>query len=362
MKRRARFAHLTGHSLNRSDWSREEALEIMQTSDKDLPDLLWAAFEVRREFWGKKVKMCVLQNARSGLCPEDCSYCSQSIVSTAGIDKYGLLSRQKLLEGARSAVSAGAQRYCMVTSGRGPGQRDLAHLAATVREIKAEFPSLEICLSLGLMTETQARQLREAGVGWINHNLNTSRRFYPEICSTHTYDDRVQTLRNVQKAGLSTCSGGIMGMGEEDADTVELALALRELEIDSIPVNFLHPVEGTPLQDRSGFDPLRGLKALCLMRFLNPVSEIRMAAGREIHLGAAAALALYPANSIFVEGYLTTPGQKSGAAVRLIRQAGFTLDDEASSAERIPAGFSSGPSFPSLDILLGAPANPARGS
>ena len=362
MKRRARFAHLTGHSLSRSDWSREEALEIMQTSDKDLPDLLWAAFEVRREFWGKKVKMCVLQNARSGLCPEDCSYCSQSIVSTAGIDKYGLLSRQELLEGARSAVSAGAQRYCMVTSGRGPGQRDLDHLAATVREIKTEFPSLEICLSLGLMTETQARQLREAGVGWINHNLNTSRRFYPEICSTHTYDDRVQTLRNVQKAGLSTCCGGIMGMGEEDADTVELALALRELEIDSIPVNFLHPVEGTPLQDRSGFDPLRGLKALCLMRFLNPVSEIRMAAGREIHLGAAAALALYPANSIFVEGYLTTPGQKSGAAIRLIRQAGFTLDDEASSAGRIPAGFSSGPSFPSLDILLGAPANPAPGS
>ena len=359
MKSRAQFAHLTLHSLSGSDWSSETALQIMQTPDQDLPDLLWAAFEVRREFWGKRVKMCVLQNARSGLCPEDCSYCSQSVVSTAGIDKYGLLSRQQLLEGARNAVSAGANRYCMVTSGRGPGQRDLDHLAATVREIKAEFPALEICLSLGLMTEPQARQLGEAGVGWINHNLNSSRRFYPEICSTHTYDDRVETLRSVQRAGLSTCSGGIMGMGEEDADTVELALALRELEIDSIPVNFLHPVEGTPLQDRKGFDPLRGLKALCLMRFLNPGSEIRMAAGREIHLGGAASLALYPANSIFVEGYLTTPGQKSEAAVSLILQAGFTLEDEASSEEGASAPFPSGPPYPSLDILR---ANPTPGS
>ncbi len=352
MKRKARFAHLTSRSLSGSDWSREEALEVMQASDEDTPDLLWAAFEVRREFWGKKVKLCILQNARSGLCPEDCSYCSQSVVSAAGIDKYSLLSRQQLLEGTRSAVAAGAQRYCMVTSGRGPVQRDLDLLSATVREIKAEFPSLEICLSLGLMSETQARQLAEAGVGWINHNLNTSRRFYPEICSTHTYDDRVQTLRNVQRAGLSTCSGGIMGMGEEDADTVELALALRELKIDSIPVNFLHPVEGTPLQDRGGFDPLRGLKALCLMRFLNPASEIRMAAGREIHLGRAAALALYPANSIFVEGYLTTPGQKAPAAARLIQQAGFSLEAEPSSEQGRPGKGSAEPPFPSLNALL----------
>ena len=352
MKSTARFSHLTDRSLSGSAWSREKALEVMQTSDENIPALLWAAFEVRRECWGKKVKICILQNARSGLCPEDCSYCSQSVVSAAGIDKYSLLSRQQLLEGARSAVSAGAQRYCMVTSGRGPGQKDLDHLTATVREIKAEFPSLEICLSLGLMTEMQARQLGEAGVGWINHNLNTSRRFYPEICSTHTYDDRVQTIRNVQRAGLSTCCGGILGMGEDDVDTVELALALRELEIDSIPVNFLHPVEGTPLQDQCGFDPLRGLRALCLMRFLNPVSEIRMAAGREIHLGRAATLALYPANSIFVEGYLTTPGQKAEAAVRLIQQAGFALEDEASSDDGGWNRISSEPPFPSLGALL----------
>ncbi len=352
MKRRARFAHLTSRSLSGSPWSRREALEIMRTSDDDLPGLLWAAFEVRREFWGKTVKICILQNARSGLCPEDCSYCSQSVVSSAGIDKYSMLSRQQLVDGARRAVRAGAKRYCMVTSGRGPGPRDLEHLAATVREIKAEFPSLEICLSLGLMTEAQAGQLREAGVGWINHNLNTSRRFYPEICSTHTYDDRVQTLRNVQRAGLSTCCGGILGMGEEDSDTVDLGLALRRLEIDSIPVNFLHPVEGTPLQDRAGFDPLRGLKALCLMRFLNPSSEVRMAAGRELHLGRAAALALYPANSIFVEGYLTTPGQHATAAVRLIRQAGFVLEDEVSKERGGPDRIGSSPPFPSLDVLL----------
>ena len=152
-----------------------------------------------------------------------------------------------------------------------------------------------------------------------------------------------------------------MGMGEEDADTVELALALRKLKIDSIPLNFLHPVEGTPLQDRPGPDPLRGLKALCLMRFLNPSSEIRMAAGREIHLGRAAALALYPANSIFVEGYLTTPGQESGAAARLVREAGFALEDEAPDKGGVRVRSSSGPPFPSLDILPRT-ASPAPGS
>ncbi|MGH8010677.1 MAG: biotin synthase BioB, partial [Candidatus Binatia bacterium] len=250
----------------------------------------------------------------------------QSAISTAPIDKYRLLSPEQLLAGARKAAAAGARRYCMVTSGRGPSDRDIEHLSEATRAIKSEFPTLEICLSLGLMNEGQARLLKAAGVGWVNHNLNTSRRFYPEICTTHTYDDRVETVQNVKRAGLSTCSGGILGMGENDEDIIELSYTVRALEIDSIPVNFLHPIAGTPLGERRDFAPTKGLKALCLMRFLNPRSEIRMSAGRELYLGSWGGLALYPANSIFVEGYLTTPGQQATEAQRLIEEAGFEVE------------------------------------
>lgn len=176
------------------------------------------------------------------------------------------------------------------------------------------------------MDEEQARTLKAAGVGWINHNLNTSRRFHSEICSTHTYEDRVNTVQNVKRAGLSTCSGGIIGMGETDEDIVELAYAVRALAIDSVPVNFLHPIDGTPLGKRRDFSPTRGLKTLCLMRFLNPRSEVRMAAGRELYLSGWSGLVLYPANSIFVEGYLTTPGQQARDAHRLVEDAGFEVE------------------------------------
>lgn len=319
------FSALAQQSLAGTALSRTEALAVLQSEDGHLPELLQAALTVREQFFGRKVKICLLQNARSGLCPEDCHYCSQSAISTAEINKYRLLSTDQLLAGARKAVEAGARRYCMVTSGRGPSDRDIAQLGESVRTIKREFPDLEICLSLGLMNEPQARQLKEAGVGWINHNLNTSRRFYPEICSTHTYDDRVETVQNVKRAGLSTCSGGIIGMGENDEDILDLAYATRELEIDSIPVNFLYPIAGTPLEERRDVMLTKGLKTLCLMRFLNPRSEIRMAAGRELYLGTWGGLALYPANSIFVEGYLTTPGQQAHAARQLVEDAGFEV-------------------------------------
>jgi len=321
------FSDLARKSLSEVTLSREEALAVLQSEDDRLPELLQAALTVRERFWGRKVKICLLQNARSGLCPEDCRYCSQSAISTAPINKYRLLPTEQLLAGARKAVESGARRYCMVTSGRGPNDRDLAQLSEAVRAIKREFPDLEICVSLGLMSETQARELKEAGVGWVNHNLNTSRRFHPEICTTHNYDDRVETVQNVKRAGLFTCSGGIIGMGESDDDILDLAYATRELGVDSIPVNFLYPIAGTPMGEQRDFAPAKGLKTLCLMRFLNPRSEVRMAAGRELYLGSWGGLALYPANSIFVEGYLTTPGQQAQAARKLVEDAGFEVQE-----------------------------------
>ncbi|MGH7821729.1 MAG: biotin synthase BioB [Candidatus Binatia bacterium] len=319
-------------SLAGSPPSREAARRLLDWSDEELPELLWGAFRVRAARWGRRVKICVLQNARSGLCPEDCHYCSQSAVSTAEIDRYRLRSTAALVEGARRAAAQGARRYCMVTSGRGPSEADIGHLCRATREIKAGLPHMEVCVSLGIMSETQARELRAAGVGWVNHNLNTSERFHSRICSTHTYADRVRTVRSARAAGLAICSGGILGMGEADDDVVDLAFALRELEVDSLPVNFLHPIDGTPLEGAGFLDPVKALKALCLFRFTNPAADIRAAGGRERNLGAWQSLVLYPANSIFVQGYLTTPGQTPREAERMIADMGFEIEAEVEEA------------------------------
>jgi biotin synthase len=307
--------------------TRAEALAVLTSPDADLVAVLWAAFAARARFFGRRVKVCVLQNARSGLCPEDCGYCSQSAVSTADIARYRLLPVDELLGAARRAAARGARRYCMVTSARGPSDGDIAHFARAARTIRAELPALELCVSLGLMDEAQARRLRDAGVDFVNHNLNTSRRFYPSICSTHTYDDRLATVANATRAGLSACSGVIMGMGETHDDLADVAAELRRIRVTSLPVNFLHPIEGTPLGDRRPSPATDCLRALALFRLTNPRAEIRAAGGRERCLGAAQGLALWPANSIFVEGYLTTPGQHHDDALQMIRALGFEIED-----------------------------------
>jgi biotin synthase len=216
----------------------------------------------------------------------------------------------------------------MVTSARGPSAADVAHFARAARAIRAELPALELCVSLGLMGDAEAHALGAAGVDFVNHNLNTSRRFYPTICSTHTYDDRVATVASAKRAGLQACSGVIVGMGETDEDLVEVAAALADLDVASLPVNFLHAIAGTPLGNRPRLAPARCLRALVLFRLTSPRAEIRAAGGRERCLGEAQGLALYPANSIFVEGYLTTPGQARDAARAMIAALGFEVDGE----------------------------------
>ena len=313
-------------SLSGEGISREDARAILALPDEYVPQALQAAFEVRKVYYGKRVKVCVLQNARSGLCPEDCHYCSQSSISNAKIEKYRLLPVDQLVDGARRALDAGAKRYCMVTSGRGPSEADIAHLCEAARRIKQLYPPVEICVSLGLLSESQARALKQAGVGWVNHNLNTSERHHPNICTTHTYQDRINTILNVKKAGMMTCSGGIIGMGESDEDIIDVAFALRELGVDSLPVNFLHSIPGTPMESFGFLTPMRCLKVLCLFRFLNPKSDLRAAGGREVNLRSVQGMALYAANSIFVEGYLTTPGQQAEQAHQMIRDLGFEIE------------------------------------
>ncbi|GAB6165236.1 biotin synthase BioB [Thermostilla marina] len=311
-------AVLTGHRL-----THEEASAVLASDDAELLDVLSAAYRVRRHFHGHRVRLNFLINAKSGLCAEDCAYCSQAKNSRAAISKYPLVDREQLLDGARVAAERKASTYCIVISGRGPSRRDLEHIGETVTEIKRIAPKLKICVSPGLLDESQAKALKAAGVDRINHNLNTSRRFYPQICSTHTYDQRLDTLRTVRAAGLEICSGGIVGMGETNDDVVDLALTLSEIRPESLPINFLIPIEGTALNRRPNLSARDCLRVLCLFRLACPSSDLRVAAGRELHLGPLQPMAMFAANSLFVGDYLTTKGQPPEEDYRMLEALGF---------------------------------------
>lgn len=315
-------------SLRDEVLSRDEAHRVLDTPPDELPQLLTATSRVRETYFGRRVKVCVLLNAQSGICAEDCNYCSQSKISTAPVEKYKLLPEDTIVQRAQEAAQNGARRFCIVIAARGPQTRDIQHLSAAIKRIKADDTTreLEICTSLGLMNLEQCQTLKEAGVDYVNHNLNTSESHYAKICSTHTYADRVQTLHNVQQAGLKTCSGGIVGMGETREDIVELAFNVRELDIESIPINFLLTIKGTKLQNLAPIDADLGLKVLCLMRLMNPTKEVRVAAGREVHLRERQAQALCAANSLFVDGYLTTEGEASTRVRNWIEEAGYCVE------------------------------------
>jgi biotin synthase len=310
---------LEGQALTVAD-----ARSILDCPDDQLLDLLAAAFRVRRQYFGTRVQLYFLMNAKSGLCPEDCGYCSQSKVSEAEIPRYNLLNAQKLLDGARVAAERQAKTYCIVISARGPSIREMQAITTIVPQIKSQY-NLKICACLGLLTPEQAAELKACGVDRVNHNLNTSETFYGDICSTHTYQDRMNTLHNVRNAGMELCSGGIVGMGESRDDVVQMAFALRDLGVESIPVNFLNPIDGTPLAGTRQLDPRYCLKALAMFRFVNPDRELRIAGGRELHLGSLQPLGLYPANSIFVGDYLTTKGQPPAADYKMIEELGFEV-------------------------------------
>jgi biotin synthase len=310
---------LNGHTLQF-----EEGLALLASPDDQLLDVLAAAYLLRHRHFGNTVQLYFLMNAKSGLCAEDCAYCSQSKVSQAAIQKYNFLNREKILEGAQAAAQRGSKTYCMVISARGPSEREMREVEALIPEIKSNY-DLKVCTSLGLLTSEQARRLKACGVDRVNHNVNTSERFYAEICSTHTYKDRLDTLRAVREAELELCCGGIIGMGEKDEDVVHMALELQQLQVHSIPINFLNSIPGTPLQETHRLNARYCLKTLALFRFANPACELRIAGGRELHLGNMQCLGLYAANSLFVGDYLTTQGQPPEADMKMITEMGFEV-------------------------------------
>jgi biotin synthase len=314
--------------------TRDQARAVLEAPPDELLGLLDAAFRVRRAHWGRRVSLHVLENAKLGACPEDCGFCSQSARHASPGGEAPIKTVDELVAGARRAHAARAKRYCMVTATRGPSQRDLDVICAAAAQIKAEL-DIELCASLGLLTEAKAERLASAGIDRFNHNLETSERHYGAIVTTHTWRDRVETVRIAQRAGMDTCCGGIVGLGETLDDLLDLAFALRELDVDSVPVNFLDARPGTPLAGSPRVEPGFALRALCMFRFVHPRTDLRVAGGREITLRALQVMALYPANSIFTQGYLTTAGATPHDDHQMIRDAGFEL--ELASGEAVPA-------------------------
>jgi biotin synthase len=315
---------LSSRILDGDSLKRNEAIAVLESDDNELLAVLDAAFTVRRYYFGRDVSLHVIRNAKSGSCSENCSFCSQSVLSESNIPIYPMLSIEELFEGAQRAYEMAAKRYCIVTSGRGPSSKEVDQICNAVRKIKTEIP-IQICTSLGLLTEEQARQLKDAGVDRYNHNLESSERFFPSFCTSHAYSDRVATARIAKSAGMELCSGGIIGMGETLEDRVFLAFTLRDLGADSIPVNFLNPRPGTLMAGLRMLTPGDCLRTLAMFRFVNPDKEIRVAGGREACIGNMQVLSLYIADSMFTMGYLTTSGQGYEADMAMITEAEFKV-------------------------------------
>lgn len=318
--RRLALNVLEGHELTDS-----EAMFILNCPDDELLDLLHSAYKIRHHHYGNKVKLNMIINTKSGLCPENCGYCSQSSISTAPIEKYRMMDKDSIIQGAKQAQQLNVGTYCIVASGRGPSNKEINEVVSAVKEIKDHY-NMKVCACLGLLKPEQAEKLKEAGVDRYNHNINTSENHHENITTSHTYRDRVNTVQLIKEAGISPCSGVIIGMKETKEDVIAMARSLKVLDADSIPVNFLHAIDGTPLEGTDELNPRYCLKVLCLMRFINPSKEIRISGGREVNLRSLQPLGLYPANSIFVGDYLTTAGQESTADHKMLKDLGFEID------------------------------------
>ncbi|MFC1286647.1 biotin synthase BioB [Bacillus paralicheniformis] len=319
------WMELAERVLDGGEVTEKEALSILECPDDDVLLLMHAAFQIRKRYYGKKVKLNMIMNAKSGLCPENCGYCSQSSISKAPIDSYRMVDKTTLLEGAKRAHDLNIGTYCIVASGRGPSNREVDQVVGAVKEIKETY-GLKVCACLGLLKPEQAERLKEAGVDRYNHNINTSKSNHSNITTSHTYDDRVNTVETAKKSGMSPCSGVIVGMKETKQDVVDMANSLKALDADSIPVNFLHAIDGTPLEGVNELNPLYCLKVLALFRFINPTKEIRISGGREVNLRSLQPLGLYAANSIFVGDYLTTAGQNETEDHKMLHDLGFEVE------------------------------------
>lgn len=301
--------------------TKREALELTKT--EQLETLFEEANKIRKFFMGNKVDLCTIMNAKSGKCSEDCTYCAQSAHYTTNVLEYSLISYEQAYERAKENASYGVHHFSLVTSGRSLEGEDFNTVVETFKKLNKTLPKLKLCASHGIIDNVQGQQLKEAGVKTYHHNLETSRSYYGKICTTHSYDERLKTIKEVQKAGLSVCSGGIIGMGESWQDRIELAFALKKLGIRSVPINILNPVEGTPLGRVKTLEPTEILRTMAIFRFILPKAFIRYAGGRGL-LGQWQEKGLEAGvNAALVGNYLTTVGNNIREDLDMVMRKGF---------------------------------------
>lgn len=319
------YQSLADTSLKKGTIENSDLKWILSDPEVDLLSLLQATYCVRHQFFGNRVKIHILHNVQSGNCTEDCKYCAQSSHSKAEVDTYPMKSDKAILAAAEQAYQSGAYRHCMVFSGKDLQPKRIERICRIVEQIRSRFP-MEICVSAGFLTAEDAAKLKAVGVNRYNHNLNTSAEYYSQICSTHSFEERVETISTAKSAGLDICSGVIIGMGESDDDIIEMINQLKEVDAASIPVNFFIPVDGHRIINFQALTPDFCLRVLCAFRLAIPSAEIRAAAGREYHLRSMQALSLYAVNSLFAKGYLTTGGDDVQHVKQMIQDAGFVIE------------------------------------
>jgi len=308
--------------ISRGSLSREEALSIAEMPGSQIFSLIASANTIRDHFRGKIVGLCSIVSAKSGACSEDCAFCAQSSKSRAVLDVYPLLQKEKIIEKAVEAKESGIKRFSVVTSGRTLSGKDLASVAAIVSDVKKL--GLLPCASLGLLKKEALLLLKAAGLDRYHHNLETSEGFFPRICTTHSFSDKMNTIRAAKAAGLSVCSGGIFGMGETWLDRIDMAFALKELGVESMPINFLVPIKGTALGDKGLLHPFDALKIISLFRYTLPEREVRVCGGRLQVLGEFHSLVFAAgADGMITGNYLTTSGRIPEDDLKLIAMHGF---------------------------------------
>ena len=308
--------------ISRGSLSREEALSLAEMPGSKIFSLIASANTIRDRFRGKTVGLCAIVSAKSGACSEDCSFCAQSSKSRAAIDVYPLLQKEKIIERALEAKKSGVKRFSVVTSGRTLSGKDLASVADIVSAVKKL--GLLPCASLGLLKKEALLLLKAAGLDRYHHNLETSEGFFPRICTTHSYNDKIKTIRAAKAAGLSVCSGGIFGMGETWLDRIDMAFALKELGVESVPINFLVPIKGTALGDKGLLHPFDALKIISLFRYTLPEREVRVCGGRLQVLGEFHSLVFAAgADGMITGNYLTTSGRIPEDDLKLIAMHGL---------------------------------------
>ncbi|MDD4527433.1 MAG: biotin synthase BioB [Candidatus Margulisbacteria bacterium] len=310
-------------SIANNKLTAQEAIELINISDAELPELLDRANEIREKFFGNQVMLCGIINAKSGKCSEDCSFCAQSARHQTNVDEYSLLSKDRILQAVEDAKANNTGCFSIVTSGKGyiANAREMESIIDVVKEISG----VKKCASLGLISLQQAKKLKEAGLEKFHHNLETAESFFPNMCTTHTYKDRVETIRNAKMAGLKVCVGGIFGIGETREQMVELGMAISELEVDSVPINIVHQIDGTKLYGSTQkLEVNEILKLIATFRFIMPNKVIGVFGGRQSNLAdRQREIFRAGANSILVGNYLTVKGNNAKDDILMLKELGL---------------------------------------